>query len=157
MIKTRGKAIASGALLAFTATAVLADAAGISASEELARMCATEVMGSAANAGGRPLRNYATLAVCTSSHPHPDGARLVSADRAAGVYCYIGEGAGMNDRNGQERDREGRPLLGPGTCHIAWSGGYEVFVAKRPATNKNKVIANSPIVWRPVAPARIAN
>jgi hypothetical protein len=133
------------------------DAAGTSASDDLATPCVVEVMGSASNALRRPLRNYATIPVCTSSYPHPDGARMVNADRAAGVYCYAGEGAGLNDRNGQERDRNGAYLVGYGTCHVGWSGGYEVFVAKRPATVKARVDVKSPLVWRPVASARIAN
>jgi hypothetical protein len=138
------------------------DVAGVSQSQELTEICAVEVMGAATNAAGRPLRNYATLPVCTSSYPHPDGARLHSADRARGVYCYIGEGAGLNDRNGRERDRDGVPYLGNYACHVGWSGGLEVWVAKRPSTIKfpapGRVDSRSPIVWRPVSTAvRVAN
>ena len=88
-------------------------------------------MGSPVNASGLPLRHYASLPVCTSSYPHPDGARLHSADPANGVYCYVGEGAGLNDPNGIERDRRGYAIGGKPYCHVGWSGGVEVFVGKR--------------------------
>jgi hypothetical protein len=137
------------------------DAVGTSASMELAVPCVVEVMGSAKNALNRPLRNHATIPVCTSSYPHPDGARLHSVDKAAGVYCYIGEGAGLNDPNGWERDARGQYLTGYGHCHVAWSGGVEVFAAKRPATiafpTPGRVNPKTPIVWRPVSSVRVAN
>ena len=137
------------------------DMAGVSQSQELAEVCAVEVMGAATNASRRPLRNYATLPVCTSSYPHPDGARLHSADRASGVYCYIGEGAGLNDPGGRERDRNGVAFIGNYSCHVGWSGGFEVWVAKRPRTLKAPapgiVDTRSPIVWRPVTAVRVAN
>jgi hypothetical protein len=137
------------------------DSVGISASEELAGACMVEKMGSAANASGRRLANHATIPVCTSSNPHPDGARLHSADRAAGVYCYIGEGAGLNDPNGRERDHRGIYLTGAVHCHTGWAGGVEVFAAKRPATiafpTPGRVNPKTPIVWRPVSSVRVAN
>jgi hypothetical protein len=137
------------------------DVAGTSGSTELVPGCVTETIGSSSNASGRPLRNYATIPVCTSSHPHPDGATLQSANKAAGTYCYIGEGAGLNDRNGWERDQRGNYLVGGGYCHVGWSGGVEVFVAKRPATiaypPPGRIDPKSPIQWRPVTSVRVAN
>ena len=137
------------------------DVAGTSGSIDLAAACIVETMGSASNASRRPLRNYATIPVCTSSYPHPDGATLQSADKAAGTYCYIGEGAGLNDPGGRERDYRGVYLTGAQHCHVGWSGGVEVFVAKRPATiaypPPGRVDPKSPIVWRPVTSVRVAN
>jgi hypothetical protein len=137
------------------------DVVGTSGSVELDPGCITETMGSSSNASGRPLRNYATIPVCTTSHPHPDGATLQSANKAAGTYCYIGEGAGLNDHNGRERDQRGNYLTGAGNCHVGWSGGVEVFVGKRPATiaypPPGRVNPNSPIVWRPITSVRVAN
>jgi len=137
------------------------DMAAASASEELAGFCLVETMGSSTNRSGRPLENHATIPVCTSSYPHPDGARLHSADRAAGIYCYIGQGAGLNDHNGRERDHRGSYLKGNQYCHVSWSGGVEVFVGKRPATVSypapGRVNPRTPIVWRPVSSVRVAN
>lgn len=137
------------------------DMAAASSSEELAGFCMVETMGSTKNAGGRLLENHATIPVCTSSYPHPDGAKLHSADRAAGIYCYIGQGAGLNDPNGRERDHRGVYLRGNQYCHVSWSGGVEVFVGKRPATVSypmpGRVNPKTPIVWRPVSSVRVAN
>ena len=82
-----------------------------------------------------PLRNYATREVCSTTHNSPDQVNAVyTGSPAPGVHCYRGEGAGLNDWNGSERDRDNRYLTGYGYCHVIWSGGYEVFAAKRPAT-----------------------
>jgi hypothetical protein len=52
------------------------DSAGTVYDTDLAGSCMLETALSAANATGNPLVNYATLEVCTSSNPHPDGAQL---------------------------------------------------------------------------------
>ena len=44
---------------------------------------------------------------------------------------------------------------------MIWSGGYEVYAAKRPATINwpapGRVNPNTPIVWRPVSTVSVAN
>jgi hypothetical protein len=137
------------------------DAAGTPAGEELAGACTVEVLSSPYNRSGRPLLNYATREVCTSSYPHPDGATL-SSNPAPGVYCYKGQGAGLNDINGTERNASDRYLTGTISCHTAWAGGYEIAAAKRPATVNYpapaKVNPKTPLLWRPVAAGvKIAN
>jgi hypothetical protein len=113
---------------------------------------------SATNVTGRPLQHHCPLQVCTSSHPHPDGAELVGS--AAGpIFCYVGRGAALNDRNGLEADErslyiEGLPV------HVVWGtiGGVtlEVVAAKRPATRTFPppaiVRTNTPILWRAFVP-----
>ena len=78
-----------------------------------------------------------------------------------GVWCYKGQGAGLNDPSGTERDINGWYLSGSRRCHVAWSGGYEVAAAKRPAVINYplpaRVDTRSPIVWRPVTSMPIAN
>jgi hypothetical protein len=103
---------------------------GVPIGQELEVACVVATMNASHNRTGQALRNVSTIPVCTRTHPHPDGAKLLSADRAAGVYCYIGEGAGLNDENGQVRDAKGNHLPG---CHVLWHNGLEVFAAKRPA------------------------
>jgi len=72
------------------------------------------------------------------------------------VFCFTGEGAGLNDVNGTERDGANNYLY-PGSirCHVVWYNGYETYAAKRPATTSyplpGKVNIHSPILWRPVA------
>jgi hypothetical protein len=142
--------------------ATASDFAGTATGYELAGVCAVEVMGSASNALG-PLRNYATLEVCSTTHGSVDQATAIfTGSPSPGVFCYRGQGAGLNDVNGHERDASGRYLTGNYTCHVSWSGGYEVYVAKRPSTRNwpapTRVDPNTPILWRPVAPGvRIAN
>jgi hypothetical protein len=135
------------------------DTAGVPAGEELGGACVRETMGSPSNATGRPLMNFATIPVCTSSNPHPDGAQLQSSQN--GVYCYIGQGAGLNDSNGRERDQSGTYLRGNAFCHVGFNSGYEVPAAKRPGVKAGwpkKVDTASPIVWRPYATGvKIAN
>lgn len=137
-----------------------ADSAGTAASTELAAGCVTEVMGSASNVTGRPLQNHATREVCTSSYPHPDYAPLLRRG-ADGSYCYLGRGAGLNDRYGTERDSMNVYFRESEYCHVIWSGGAEVPAAKRPATTTypapGRVQTNTPIVWRPVSSVPIAN
>ena len=92
--------------------------------------------------------------------PHPDGAQLTRSP-SPGVYCYIGQGAALNDFNGTERDRNNVYLTGFVYTHVAWSGGYEVYAAKRPATVNfpapGFVRTDTPVVWRPVTNVRVAN
>ena len=140
----------------------LSDAAGTASGQELAGVCAYEVALSPNNASGMKLRNYATREVCSTTHGSPDQVNAVfTRSPAPGVYCYTGEGAGLNDINGAERDKSNRYLTGPGTCHVILVGGYEVFAAKRPATRSwpapGSVDWNTPIVWRPVSSVAVAN
>ena len=139
-----------------------ADAAGTSTSTELASSCTVEVFSSAKNASGLALANYATRQVCSGTHDSFDQltAQYLGSPQP-GVWCYKGQGAGMNDPSGTERDVNGRYLTGSQRCHVAWSGGYEVFAAKRPATISypapGRVDTTSPIVWRPVTNILVAN
>ena len=128
------------------------DSAGVASGVELAGAAMLERLGSATNASGRALRNYATLEVCTGTYPHPDGAQL-SSTPAPGVFCYIGEGAGLNDRYGTERDEFGAYYPGTLYAHTGWSNGYEVPVGKRPSSGgwPLQVFPTSPLAWRPVA------
>jgi hypothetical protein len=139
------------------------DAAGIPSGDELGGIPSLETSQSARNASGGLLQNYATLEVCTSSHPHPDGAMLTRSP-SPGVYCYIGRGAALNDNGGSDRGPDGHTLTSVegGYIHIMRSGGYEVFAAKRPATRNvpmpPRVNPATPLVWRPVASnVRIGN
>jgi hypothetical protein len=139
-----------------------ADSAGTSASTELASSCTVEVFGSAKNASGLALANYATRPVCSSTHDSFDQltAQYLGSPEP-GVWCYKGQGAGLNDPNGTERNSSNVYLTGSKRCHVAWSGGYEVFAAKRPATISypapGRVDTKSPIVWRPVTSILVAN
>jgi hypothetical protein len=107
---------------------------------------------SAFNATGQPLRHHCRLSVCTSSHPHPDGAQLVGS--ASGPsFCYAGVGAALNDINGREADERSIYLPGAAFVHVVWNSGFEVPGAKRPAVRgwPKVVDPNSPIVWRAFA------
>lgn len=134
------------------------DTVGTAAGEELAVACSRETLNSPANHNQSPLVNYATLEVCTSSYPHPDGAMFT---RMLGTsFCYIGTGAALNDINGTERDQTGAYLPGALYCHVVYNGAYETTGAKRPATAAGypvKLNINTPILWRPVASIRVAN
>lgn len=138
------------------------DSAGTASGSELAGSCTVEVFGSTKNASGLPLANYATRTVCSSTFGSLDQltAEYIGSPQP-GVYCYKGQGAGLNDISGRERDRNNVYLTGSKRCHVAWSGGYEVFAAKRPATISypapGRVDAKSPIVWRPVSTVPVAN
>lgn len=137
------------------------DTAGTSPSQELAAGYVVETLGASTNVSGRLLQNDATLEVCTSSYPHPDGARLTRSP-TAGIYCYVGPGAGLNDLNGTERDSYGVYYSEEFYAHVAWISGVETVVAKRPATVSypapGRVKTDSPIQWRPVNNnLRIAN
>ena len=74
------------------------------------------------------------------------------------VTCWTGEGAGLNDPNGQERDYYGRYLRGWARCHLVISNGVESYGSKRPEVSgiPRKVKDNSPSVWRPVAIGGVA-
>lgn len=140
------------------------DSAGtVSDGQELTYGAVVETALSPNNATGQPLVNYATLEVCTSSYPHPDGTPLAGYywNGSNYVFCYIGEGAGLNDKNGTERDYYGVYYTEPERCHVIWRDGYEAPAAKRPATNPypypGTVDVNSPLVWRPVSSLTIAN
>ena len=125
------------------------DSVGTSAGTELAYACTMETLGASWNFNSGPLVNHATLEVCTSSNPHPDGATFT---RMLGdSFCYIGAGAALNDIHGTERDEFGTYL---GTrCHVIHTADYEMVGAKRPATTGTwpmTVKINTPILWRPV-------
>jgi len=136
------------------------DTAGTAVGIELGGACVIETLNATYNVTGLPLKNYATIPICTSSFPHPDGAKLQRANRAAGVYCYIGEGAGLNDPSATERDSRGVYLWGTRHCHIMWQSGFEYPAAKRPAVKgfPKRVDVTTPILWRPmVSGIKIAN
>lgn len=139
------------------------DTAGTPVGVELAGACVIETLNAAANATGIPVVSYASLEVCTSSTPHPDGAGL-SSIRSVGatkVYCYKGDGAGLNDLNGTEVDSTGTYYGGASRCHVLWSNGYEVPAAKRPSTKNlpapGTIVTTTPIAWRPVSMVDVAN
>jgi hypothetical protein len=131
------------------------DSAGTATGMELAWYGVVETLLSSRNASGRPLVNYATKEVCSSSYPHPDGVTPTRSP-SPGIYCYTGTGAALNDINGWERGPDGRHLSGWDRLHIAWVGGYEIAAAKRPAVASwpapGRVVTTSLIVWRSVAP-----
>jgi hypothetical protein len=139
------------------------DSAGTPVGSELAGACTVETIGSTSNANpALRLENYATLQVPTSDNPHPDGAQLTSST-SDGVFYYTGKGAGLNDKNGTERDQFDRYLPGSQYCHRGWnaSSATEFAAAKRPRNTAYyplRVIPKSPIAWRAVAPTlAIAN
>jgi hypothetical protein len=130
----------------------LGDAAGTPKGCELGGSIVIETFGSATNAVG-PLQHVCTLPVQTSTHPHPDGATLVGPATGP-VFTYTGRGAALNDIHGGEVGANGRYL--PLPAHVALVGGFEVIAAKRPATRSfphpPRVVPESPLVWRTVAP-----
>ncbi len=105
--------------------------------------------------------SYATLEVCSSTSQSVDHISSVfTRSPSPGVYCFKGEGAGLNDPNGTERDATNTYLPGSHRCHVVWSNGVEVLAAKRPATTgyPARVDPKTPLLWRPVAQnLRIAN
>jgi hypothetical protein len=114
---------------------------------------------SASNVTGFRLENVATRQVCTGSNPHPDGAEL-AATPAAGVFCYRGRGAGLNDINGWERDEAGNYRPAERFIHYLRVADFEAPAGKRPATGgyPPKASPTSQILWRLVDPrVRIAN
>ena len=129
-------------------------------SYELNWTCIGELAGSSWNASGLQMDNFATRPVCMNNAPALGD--LISAAYAGspqpGVTCWMGEGAGLNDVNGFERDAYGVYFPSPAhrpRCHLVMYNGLEVYAAKRPVTQNYpppvKVQANSPSVWRPVA------
>ena len=151
----------TGAILSAPATVSVAcigasgrDASAAMAGTELAASCAVEILNAETNVTCRLLENVATIPVCTSSHPHPDGAELVSADADANVYCYTGQGAGLNDPTGTERDQTGMYYQDSDHCHVVISSGVETIAAKRPSTKsfpRPQVLTNTRLRWLPVA------
>ena len=71
--------------------------------------------------------------------------RPVHGSPQPGVWCYKGQGAGLNDISGTERNSSNVYLTGSKRCHVSWSGGYEVYAAKRPAT----ISYPAPAAWTP--------
>ncbi len=143
-------------------TARAADSAGTASGVELAGSCTVETFGSTKNASGLPLANYATKTVCSSTFGSIDQLTAqYMGSPAPGVHCYKGQGAGLNDISGTERNSSNAYLTGSKRCHVAWSGGYEVAAAKRPAVISypvpGHVDTKSPIVWRPVSTVPVAN
>ena len=139
------------------------DSAGTPVGSELAGACTIETIGSRSNANpALRLENYATLQVPTSDHPHPDGAARTSST-PDGVFRYTGRGAGLNDRNGTERDEFDRYLPRSSACHRGWNAASstEFPAAKRPlntAYYPQRVLPKTPIAWRAVHPTlAIAN
>ncbi|HVH47713.1 MAG TPA: hypothetical protein VM925_35500 [Labilithrix sp.] len=136
------------------------DSAGTPAGVELAGACVIESLTATTNATGLPLISYASLEVCTSSSPHPDGAAFVRI-ASNGAYCYRHAGAALNDINGTEIDANGVYIAGPDHCHVVWSNGYEVPGAKRPSTKTlpapGSVVTTTPVAWRPVTSVTVAN
>lgn len=138
------------------------DMTGTSTGQELAVSCAVEVLLATKNALGYPLENYATREVCTSSFPHPDapGPTFLAChggENEPQYCCYTGRGAALNDPTGRERGPDGAYLIGASHyCHVGDVGGYQVYVAKRPATRNfpppRQVVKNSPLAWRPLSP-----
>jgi hypothetical protein len=129
------------------------DAVAAMAGTELAASCAIEMLNADTNVTCQPLQNFATVKVCTSSSPHPDAAELVSADDQAGVYCYSGRGAGLNDPTGTERDETGSYFPQSPYCHVVVSSGVETIAAKRPTTRsfpRHEVVDHSRLRWLPV-------
>lgn len=139
------------------------DTAGTPAGVELAAACIVETMNAATNATGLKVVSFASLEVCTTSNPHPDGAALSSVTAVGGtkVYCYKGPGAGLNDINGIEIDPMGTYYTGTNRCHVIWSNGYEVPGSKRPSTKNlpppGTIVTTTPIAWRPVTQVDVAN
>jgi len=140
------------------------DSAGYYVDTILSRSCTIEALGTAQNATGQPIVNYATREVGTNSNPHPDGAQptrteVVKKPNGTTVtsYYYTGQGAALNDRDGTERDPSGAYYSGSERCHVANMGGYEAPAAKRPNVVWGKVDATSTILWRAVAAVSIAN
>ena len=149
----------SCAKLPRTRSAGTSDTVGTAGSTPLSVSCTPEKLLSSFNAAGLPLRNFATREVCIGDYPHPDGAELVR-EPEAGVYCYTGRGAALNDRRGRERDERGEYLNRGSDCHLAvLSPTVSLIVAKRPATLNSPLRVNprSKLVWRPVSPLTIAN
>jgi hypothetical protein len=128
-----------------------ADTAGTAVGQELAGACIVETMGVADNAALHKESNYATRTVCGTG-ANPD-ALNAPVSKNGTVVCYLGEGAGLNDINGTERDKTNTYLKGSDRCHVGWNSGHEVPAAKRPATYSYpvKVNENTPVVWRAVA------
>jgi hypothetical protein len=139
------------------------DTAGSTTSSPMARGCTAEKLLFSTNSSGGPLVNVATREVCTSSSPHPDTTpqftvREVLPQKAPGIHCYTGRGAGLNDPYGMERDANGVYLVQSNRCHFAMvTQTLSIIVGKRPASSGTVVTENSELLWRPVSPARIAN
>ena len=139
------------------------DAAGTAAGTELAGVCIYETFNVPSNAAGTTMDNYATRKVCSKVPATTDtagSATYVGTD-AYGNQCYTGDGAALNDVNGTERNSSNVYLSGSSRCHVALSGGYEVFAAKRPSTKSwpapGVVDPSSSTWWRTVSSVPVAN
>lgn len=152
---TRGGNFAIGARVAQNGTVPCVgargrDTAAVPAGIEITGSCTYEILNSETNRTGLAMVNVSTLNVCTSSNPNPDGAVLDHADVTRGIYCYRGQGAGLNDRFGAERDGLGIYYPESQRCHLVFSGGIETIAAKRPSTKTfpvPQVIETTRIRW----------
>lgn len=147
------------------------DVSGTGTADALVHSCTFERFLSPRNGSGGKLVNHATQPVCSTSIPPPDqtveGPMLVEClGEDPQACCYIGKGAGLNAANGTERDANNFYLQQFSShCHVAVSSGVELYAAKRPATrlvlqpgsSAWEVDPFTPLVWRPVSPANIAN
>jgi hypothetical protein len=131
----------------------------------LSTMCRIELGGSAWNRSGKPMDNFATRPVCMNNWNDLwiDLASTVGAGSPEpGVRCFYGEGAGLNDPNGTERQSNGQYFAGGDHCHIVMHNGWEVYAAKRPNIQgippPPRAVKNSASLWRPYYPGvAIAN
>jgi hypothetical protein len=112
------------------------DRAGAAPTRTLSAFCVNETAGAATNATRRPLINWADFQVPTSDNPHPDahegGPTRVQCVEDDGYCTYTGEGAGLNDIYGTERDQNGVYHPGIEQCHMIVQSGLMVPAAKRP-------------------------
>jgi Tol biopolymer transport system component len=137
------------------------DAAGTMSGTDLVATGTLEWPGSNWNVSGILLQNVATLAVGTTSVPHPDTALMVGFDPSTGVAWYTDIGAALNDING-ERDGAGYYFGADWAYHLITVNGVQVPAAKRPSTRSypppGKVDFRSPLRWLPFNPyVTIAN
>ena len=136
------------------------DTAGAPSGSELAVTCVLEAIGKPWNVSGEPMDNVTTRTVCMSNAAdlqidlNNSPTSVTSPPPPPGSTCWIGDGAGLNDPNGTERNAYGVYRSGPHRCHIIVSNGYETYAAKRPATTgyPAKVDFTSPSLWRPYTP-----
>jgi hypothetical protein len=138
------------------------DSAAAVAGTDLVSTCVVETGGSDTNVTGRPLRNWVTGFVGTSTLNHPDGARRVAFDPDRRLAWYTEEGAALNDMSGTERDPFNVYYYSSNACHLVMSNGVQVPAAKRPSTRSyprpGVVLINTPILWMVANPyVNIAN
>jgi hypothetical protein len=141
------------------------DSAGALHGSELGGTCNIELLGAYPNASHLPMDNVATRTVCSTTQPAfgsdtNNSATAQPSPEPGVVFCWTGDGAGLNDPNGTERDAQGVYIPGQAHCHLVISNGYESYASKRPAVvgYPAHVDIHSPILWRPVASnVRVAN